>query len=94
VTYSFSFFALNDFLSVASYRTLVARHTFQLRYIDAIQVSVGFWPSCVERMQLLGALRFCRRVNLVSENVVCLSPGDGEIQAGQQLCQSFTFSAF
>jgi len=42
-------------------------------------VSVGFWPSCVERMQLLGALRFCRRVNLVGENVVGVSPGDGEI---------------
>jgi alcohol dehydrogenase len=28
-----------------------------------INVSVRFWPSCVERMQLLGALRFCRRVN-------------------------------
>jgi hypothetical protein len=45
-------------------------------------------------MQLLGALRFCRRVNLVGENVVCLSPGDGEIQAVQQLRQRFTFSAF
>jgi len=45
-------------------------------------------------MQLLGALRFCRRVNLVGENVVGVSPGDGEIQAGQQLCQRFTFSAF
>jgi hypothetical protein len=44
-------------------------------------------------MQLLGALRFCRRVDLVSENVVCVGPGDGEIQAGQQLCQRFTFSA-
>jgi len=45
-------------------------------------------------MQLLGALRFCRRVNLVGENVVGVSPGDSEIQAGQQLCQRFTFSAF
>jgi hypothetical protein len=45
-------------------------------------------------MQLLGARRFCRRVNLVGENVVGVSPGDSEIQAGQQLCQRFTFSAF
>jgi hypothetical protein len=58
------------------------------------EVGVRFWPSCVEGMQLLGALRFCRRVNLVGENVVGVSPGDGEIQAGQQLCQRFTFSAF
>jgi hypothetical protein len=62
--------------------------------LDFRFVSVRFWPSCVEGMQLLGALRFCRRVYLVSENVVGLSPGDGEIQAGQQLCQRFTFSAF
>jgi hypothetical protein len=57
-------------------------------------VSVRLWPSCVEGIQLLGALRFCRRINFVSENVVCLSPGDGEIQPGQQLSQRFTFSAF
>ena len=57
-------------------------------------VSVRLRPSCVEGMQLLGALRFCRRINLVSKNVVCLSPGDGEIQPGQQLSQRFTFSAF
>jgi hypothetical protein len=61
---------------------------------NTFNVSVRFWPSCVEGMQLLGALRFCRRVNLVGENVVGVSPGDGEIQAGQQLCQRFTFSAF
>ena len=59
-----------------------------------LNVSVRFWPSCVEGMQLLGALRFCRRVNLVGKNVVGVGPGDGEIQAGQQLCQRFTFSAF
>jgi hypothetical protein len=35
-------------------------------------------------MQRLGAL-FCRRVNLVSENIVCVGPGDGEIQTGRQL---------
>jgi len=45
-------------------------------------------------MQLLGTLRFGRRVDLVVKNVVGLSPGDGEIQAGQPLCQRFTFSAF
>jgi hypothetical protein len=57
-------------------------------------VSVRFWPSCVEGMQLLGTLRFCWRVDLVGENVVGVSPGDGEIQTGQQLCQRFTCSAF
>jgi hypothetical protein len=45
-------------------------------------------------MQPLGERRFCRRVNLVGENVVGVSPGDGGIRAGQQLCQRFTFSAF
>ena len=43
---------------------------------------------------MLGALRFWRRINLVGENVICVSPGDGEIQTGQQLGQRFTFSAF
>ena len=43
---------------------------------------------------MLGALRSSRRVNLVGENVICVSPGDGEIQAGQQLCQRFTCAAF
>jgi hypothetical protein len=57
-------------------------------------VSVRFWPSCVEVMQLLWALRFCRRVDLVGKNVVSMSSGDSEIEAGQQLCQRFTFSAF
>jgi hypothetical protein len=57
-------------------------------------VSVRFWPSCVEGMQLLGALRFCLRVNLVGKNVVGLSPGDGEIQTSEQLGQRFTFSTF
>ncbi len=56
--------------------------------------SVRCWPSCVGGMQLLGARRFCRRVDLVGENVVSMSPGDGEIQAGQQLSQRFTISAF
>jgi hypothetical protein len=59
-----------------------------------MKVSVRFWPSCVEGMQLLGALRFCRRVDLVGKNVVGVSPGDGDIQAAQQLCQRFTCSAF
>ena len=45
-------------------------------------------------MQLLGALRFCRRVDLVGKNVVSMSPGDSEIEAGQQLCQRLTVSAF
>jgi len=45
-------------------------------------------------MQLLGTLRFCRRVDLVGKNVVGLSPGDGEIQTSEQLGQGFTFSAF
>jgi len=36
----------------------------------SLQVSVRFWPSCVEWIQLLGARRFCRRVNLFGENVV------------------------
>jgi len=45
-------------------------------------------------MQGLGAFRVCGRVNFVSENVVCLSPGDGEIQPGEQPGQGFTFSAF
>ena len=57
-------------------------------------VSVRFWPSCVEGMQLLGALRFCRRVDLVGKNAVGLSPGDGEIQTSEQLGQGFTFSVF
>jgi hypothetical protein len=45
-------------------------------------------------MQLLWALRFCWRVDLVGKNVVSMSSGDSEIEAGQQLCQRFTFSAF
>src|SRR5882724_9722794 len=57
-------------------------------------VSVRFWPSCVEGMQMLRALRFCRRFNLVGENVICVRPGDVKIHAGQQLCQRFSCVAF
>jgi len=44
-------------------------------------------------MQGLGEFRVCGRVNLVGEDVVRLGPGDGEIQASEQLGQRFTFSA-
>jgi hypothetical protein len=35
-----------------------------------------------------------RWVDLVGEDVVCLGPGDGEIQTGKQLQQGFPFSPY
>jgi hypothetical protein len=45
-------------------------------------------------MQAARGVASLRAVNLVSEDVVPLSPGDDEIQPRQQLCQRFTFSEF
>jgi hypothetical protein len=44
--------------------------------------------------KLLGALRICGWVDLVGEDVFCLGPGYGEIQASEQLDQGFTFSPY
>jgi hypothetical protein len=66
---------------------MVQKHT-------PIQCSRLFLPPEAKGCKLLGAFRVCGLVNFVRENVVCVSPGDGEIQTEQQLRQRFTFSAF